>query len=90
MADYTGVYPAKCVGPNLIEVWQTVQPANIHTMDERNGVGDTLAGLGKPPPHDRRTLACSTFDFTSVYTNITWHNLLRTWEWWKKMVQRLA
>ena len=32
-------------------------------------------------PHYQRPLACSTFDFTSLYTNITWHNVLRTWEW---------
>ena len=34
--------------------------------------------------HNQHTLVCSTFDFTSSYTNPTWHSLLRTWEWWKK------
>ena len=40
-------------------------------------------------PHNQCTLACSTFDFTSLYTNITWHNLLCTWKWWKKWYKYL-
>ena len=31
-------------------------------------------------PHDQRTLVCSTFDYTSLSTNITWYNVLRPWE----------
>ena len=45
MGAYTGIYRAKCVRPNLLEVRQTIQGANIQTIAEHNGFGDTLARL---------------------------------------------
>ena len=40
--------------------------------------------VSKQPPSVHHSLCVSTFDFESLYTNITWENLLLTWEWWKK------
>ena len=65
--------------------WHTFTPL----MNTMGLVTRLQAGIYRRP-HDLRTVACSTFDFTSLYTNITWHNLLRTWEWWKKWYKDLT
>ena len=46
--------------------------------------------VSKQPPSVHHSLCVSTFDFASLYTNITWENLLLTWEWWKKWYSRLS
>ena len=93
MGNYTSVNPAQRVVSMLSQSWLTLDtlcnPQKYTPLLNTMELVSRLQEWTQRMPHNQHALACSTFDFRSLYTNITWRNLLRTWEWWKRWYKDL-